>query len=151
MPTQVTCMSAQHLHPVCREVYTFSEEDDEWEHALLVFKKVFDYVFEWLNLATNVHIFQWKNSHKGGEQMFAWKAGNPWWYKPCVDDVTGLIIGAEYNAQKTVSGVPAMGMACVMPIGINYVMFVNLFATNAVKTPQIHSWWYKDIARIDPA
>jgi len=64
--------------------------------------------------------------------------------------VTGLIIGAEYNAQKTVSGVPAMGMACVMPIGINYVMFVNLFATNAVKTPQIHSWWYGKIARIYP-
>jgi hypothetical protein len=29
-------------------------------------------------------------------------------------------------------------------------MFVNPFATNAVKTAQIHSWWYEEIARIDP-
>jgi hypothetical protein len=65
--------------------------------------------------------------------------------------VTGLIVGAEYNAQTTLSGVPAMVMAHVKPIAINYVMFVNPFAPNAVKTAQIHSWWYKEIARIDPA
>jgi len=44
-----------------------------------------------------------------------------------------------------------MVMACVKPIAINYGMFVNPFATNAVKTAQIHSWWYEEIARIDPA
>jgi len=42
-------------------------------------------------------------------------------------------------------------MACVKPIAINSVMLVNPFATNAVKTAQIHSWWYEEIARIDPA
>jgi len=65
--------------------------------------------------------------------------------------VTGLIVGAEYNTQTTLSSVPAMVMACVKPIAINYVMFVNPFATNAVKTTQIHSWWYEEIVRIDPA
>ena len=44
-----------------------------------------------------------------------------------------------------------MVMARVKPIAINYVMFVNRVATNAVKTAQIHSWWYEEIARIDPA
>jgi len=54
--------------------------------------------------------------------------------------VTGLIVGAEYHAQATLSGVPAMVMARVNHIASNYVMFVNPFATNAVKTTQIHSW-----------
>jgi len=54
--------------------------------------------------------------------------------------VTGLIVGAEYNAQTTLSGFPAMVMAHVKPIAINYAMFVNPFATNAVKTAQNHSW-----------
>jgi hypothetical protein len=44
-----------------------------------------------------------------------------------------------------------MVMACVKPIVINYTKIVNPFATNAVKTAQIHSWWYEEIARIDPA
>jgi len=44
-----------------------------------------------------------------------------------------------------------MVMAHVKPIAINYAMFVNHFAKNAVKTAQIHSWWYEEIARIDPA
>jgi len=44
-----------------------------------------------------------------------------------------------------------MVMARVKPIAINYAMFVNPFATNVVKTAQIHSWWYEEIARIDPA
>jgi len=64
--------------------------------------------------------------------------------------VTGLIVGTEYNAQTMLPGVPAMVMSHVKPIAINYVMFVNSFATNAVKTAQIHSWWYEEIARIDP-
>jgi len=65
--------------------------------------------------------------------------------------VTGLIVGAEYNAQTTLSGVLAMVMAHVKPIANNYAMFVNPLATNAVKTAQIHSWWYEEIAWIDPA
>jgi len=83
--------------------------------------------------------------------LVAWKAGNLWQYEPVVDDMTGLIVGAEYNAQTTLSGVPAMVMACVKPIAIDYTMFVNPFAMNAVKTAQIHRWWYEEIARIDPA
>jgi hypothetical protein len=65
--------------------------------------------------------------------------------------MTDLIIGAEYNAQTTLSGIPAMVIACVKPIAINYVMFVNHFATNAVKITQIYSWWYEKITRNDPA
>ena len=44
-----------------------------------------------------------------------------------------------------------MVMACVKPRAINYVIFANPFATNAVKTTQIHGWWYEEIARSDPA
>jgi hypothetical protein len=65
--------------------------------------------------------------------------------------VTGLIVSAEYNAQTTLSGVPAMVMARVKPILINFAMFVNRFATTTVKIAQIHSWWYEELARIDPA
>jgi len=65
--------------------------------------------------------------------------------------MTGLIFSTEYNAQTTLSGIPAMVMECVKPIAINDAMFVNPFATNAVKTAQIHSWWYQEITRIDPA
>ena len=83
--------------------------------------------------------------------MVAWKAGNLWRYEPFVDEVTGLIAGAEFNAQITLSGVPAMVMARVKPIAIKYVMIVNPFSTDAVKTAQIHSWWYEEFARIDPA
>jgi len=83
--------------------------------------------------------------------LVTWKAGNLWRYEPFVDDVTGLIVGAEYNAQTTLTGIPAMVMAGVNPIAINYAIFVNPFATNAVKTAHIHSWWYKEIATIDPA
>jgi len=70
---------------------------------------------------------------------------------PFVDDVTGPIFGAEYNGQTTVSGIPAMVMARIKPIAINYTIFGYSFATNAVKTTHIHSWWYEQIARIDPA
>jgi hypothetical protein len=51
--------------------------------------------------------------------------------------VTGLIVGAEYNAQTTLLPVPAMVMAHVKPIAISYVMFENPFATNEVRTAQI--------------
>jgi len=44
-----------------------------------------------------------------------------------------------------------MDMACVKPIGINYAMFMNPFAMNAVKTAQIYSWWYEEIAKADQA
>jgi len=40
-----------------------------------------------------------------------------------------------------------MVVAHVKPIAINFAMFVNPFATNAVKTTQIHTWWYEEIAR----
>jgi len=65
--------------------------------------------------------------------------------------VTGFLVIAEYNAQMTLSCLPAIIMACVMPVAIKFVMFLTPFAMNAVKTTQIHSWWYKEIARIDPA
>jgi len=41
----------------------------------------------------------------------AWTAENLWQYEHFVDDVTGLIAGTEYNAQTTLSGIPAMLMA----------------------------------------
>jgi hypothetical protein len=103
-----------------------------------------------LNLPANVYIYYRNNSNEAGKQLVAWKTRNLWRYEPFVD-VTGLIVGTEYNTQTTLSGVPARVMAPVKPIAINYVMFVNPFATNAVKTTQIYSWWYEEIARIDPA
>jgi hypothetical protein len=39
--------------------------------------------------------------------------------------MTGFIIGAEYNAQTTFSGVPAMVMAHVKHIAINDAMIVD--------------------------
>jgi len=42
-----------------------------------------------------------------------------WRYERFVDNVTGLIVGAEYNAQTTVADVPAMVMARGKPIAIN--------------------------------
>jgi len=83
--------------------------------------------------------------------LVASKAGNLWRYELFVGNVPGLNVGAEYNAQMTFSGVSAMAMAGVKPIAINCAMLVNPVATNAVKTAQLHSWWYEDIARIDPA
>jgi len=68
-----------------------------------------------------------------------------------VDDVTGLIVGAEYNAQTPLSGIPAIVMACVKPLAIDYTMFVNLFEPYAIMTAQIHWWKVVDIAKIDPA
>jgi hypothetical protein len=67
------------------------------------------------------------------------------------DNVTGLISSAEYNARTTLSGIPAMVMACVKLITINYAMFVNPFATNTVQPAQIHSWWHEEISMNNPA
>jgi hypothetical protein len=87
-----------------------------------------------LNAPANVYIFKSKDSNEAGEQLVGWKAGNLWQYEPFVDNVTGLIVGVEYNAQITFSGVLVMVMAYVKLIVINYAMFVNPFAMNAVKT-----------------
>lgn len=51
--------------------------------------------------------------------------------------MTALNIGAEYKHLATLSGIPAMVMGGVKPIHEKYVMFVNLFATNVVKTAQL--------------
>jgi hypothetical protein len=42
-------------------------------------------------------------------------------------------------------------MASVKPIAINYAIFVNVFATNVVKTAKPYGWWYQNITRINPA
>jgi len=82
--------------------------------------------------------------------LVSWIAENQCGYEPFVDDVTGLIVRAEYNAQTTLPGVLAMVMACVKPIALHFVMYLSPVPTNVVKTTRIHSWWYKNIARIDP-
>jgi hypothetical protein len=64
--------------------------------------------------------------------------------------VTGLIVGAAFNDETSLSGVLAMVMARVKHIGIRYAMFMYPFTTNMVKTTQIHSMRCEDIARIDP-
>jgi hypothetical protein len=65
--------------------------------------------------------------------------------------MTSLIFDRDYRAQTTLSGGPAMVIACVKPIAINYGMFVNPIAMNTVKTAQICSWWCAEITSIDPA
>jgi len=52
------------------------------------------------------------------------------------------MVGAEYDAQTTLSGVQVMAMARVQPIAMNSAIFLNLFATNVAKTTQIQSCWY---------
>jgi len=104
-----------------------------------------------LNLPSNVYVYYRNDSNAASEQLVAWNAGCWLRYEPFVDDMTGLIVSTEYHVQTNYSGVPAMVMARVKPIASNYVMFVNPFAKNAVKTAQIHSWWYEEIARIDTA
>jgi len=74
-----------------------------------------------------------------------------WHYEPFLDDVRGLNVGAESTAQTTLSGSLAMVMARVKPIARNYAMFESPIVTNAVKTAQIHGWWFQEIARIVPA
>jgi len=104
-----------------------------------------------LNAPGNVYTYWKKDSNEASEQLVAWTAGNLWPHEPFVDDMTGLIIGVQYNTQTTLSANLAVVMARVKPIAIKYGLFLNPFATNAVKTAQIHSWWYAEIARIDPA
>jgi len=56
--------------------------------------------------------------------------------------VTGLIVDAEYNAQTSSSGIPAMVMAHVQPLGMTDAICANPFPLNAVKTACIDSWLY---------
>jgi len=65
--------------------------------------------------------------------------------------VTGLIVPVEYQSQRTLQPVPGIIMVCVKAKDTDYAVFVNFFATHTVGTVQIHSWWYEDIARMDPA
>jgi hypothetical protein len=51
----------------------------------------------------------------------------------------GIIVGAEYNAQTSLSAIPVMVMVHLMPITIIHAMFVNPFVTNAMQPAQIHS------------
>jgi hypothetical protein len=62
---------------------------------------VFHKAYKLLNLPINIYIYPKKDSNNAGEKLVAWKAGNLWRYKPFVDDMTSLIIGAEYNTQTT--------------------------------------------------
>jgi len=68
-----------------------------------------------------------------------------------VDIIAGLCVGAGHNAQTYLSSFPAIVMAQVKLIPINYVISVNPFATNAVKTTLIHPWWCDETGRIHPA
>jgi len=95
-----------------------------------------------LNLPANVYIYYRKDFHAAGEQLVAWKAENLWRYEPCVDDITGLIVTAKYNAQTALEAVLALVTASVQSIALNYAMFVNPNAMNAVKTIHIHIWWH---------
>jgi len=85
---------------------------------------------------------------KAGMHWVPCKAGNLWQYETFVHDNTGISVAAQYNAKTTLSCVPAMVVARVKPKAINYVMFVNHFATNRKMTVQIHSWLYDEFARI---
>jgi len=103
-----------------------------------------------IDLPTNVYNYYKTDPNEVDERLVGWIPGNMRRYGLLVDDVTGLIVGEDYNTQTTFSGVLALVMAQMKPIAINYVMFVNPFAMNAVRTTQIHSWQYEEIARTDP-
>lgn len=91
-------------------------------------------MFKQLNLPVNVYI-HWRNdSNKPGEQWVAWKAQNLCQFEPIVEDIAGIIVGAEYNAETMLSGVPVIVKACGKPSYSHYAMLVNRFATNAVKS-----------------
>ena len=64
--------------------------------------------------------------------------------------MNGLIVCAEYNTQTTRSSVPAMVTVRAKRIAINYAMFLNPIATNAVKTAQSNCWWFEELSRIVP-
>jgi len=83
--------------------------------------------------------------------LAAYVTGNLWWFEHTIDDVTGLIVIKEYNSQTTLAHIAAMVMARMKPIAIKCAMLVNPFVINVVKTVQIQSCWYEEIARIDPA
>ena len=91
-------------------------------------------------MPANIYIYRRKNLNEAGEYLVGWKVGNLWRHELFGDSVTGLIISAEYNAQSTHSGDLVMVMAAGNDIPINYVMFVNHFGMNAVKTALICSW-----------
>jgi hypothetical protein len=97
----------------------------------------------------NEYSYLREDSNEAGQQFLTWKAGNLWRYEPFDANMTGHILGTEYNPQTTLSGIPAMVPAVVRPIAINDAMVVNPFRTNAVMAAQIHSWQYEEIANID--
>jgi len=57
---------------------------------------------------------------------------------PAVDNMRGLIVGAEFNTQITLSGVRAILMAWVKLIVLNYAIFQNHFSKDVVNSTQIH-------------
>jgi hypothetical protein len=61
------------------------------------------------------------------------------------------MVGAEYGIQQMLSSVDTYVLSEVKPITGRYAMLNNTFATNAVKTAQIHSWWYHYVTKVDPA
>lgn len=83
--------------------------------------------------------------------MVAWNTGNLRRNEPIVDDLTGLMVCTEYNVRTTPYGIPAIVIAHVKQIAINYRIFVNLSVMNVVQTTQMHSGWYEEIGRNDPA
>jgi hypothetical protein len=82
-----------------------------------------------------------KDSNEASEQLVELKPGYLWQYELLIAVMIGPIVGAAYNAQTSCSGILALVTTHVKPIPINYAMFVNPFATNAVNTTQMHSSW----------
>jgi hypothetical protein len=80
------------------EVYIFPEEEDERKAGLQASYNVLDQAFEPLNPARNGYIYEMKDSNDASMQLVAKKAGNLWRYEPFVGNVTGPIVGVEYNA-----------------------------------------------------
>ena len=149
--TQFTATSVWPLHPQHWMVNILSEEEDEREPTPPPSRKVFNKGFEWFNPPNKEYLYQRKDSNEDSKQLVPWNAGNQWQYGPFVNDVTGLICGAEYDSQTTLAAVPAMVLGHVQHIAISHLIFVNPFATHVVITFQIHSWEYEEIARIDQA
>jgi len=137
--TELSPTLTEPLYPEYWEGYIFPEEEADCEPALLRSKKVSDEAFEWFDPPTNGCIYYGQDSTEAGEQLIAGKATNLARFEPIDDIVTGLIVGAEYNAQRTVAGVPVLVKARVKPIVISYGIIVNSFATNVVKTTWIYS------------
>lgn len=100
--------------------------------------------------AANVYICYRMNWHSAGKQLITQTAGSQRQHQPAVDDDTCLIACAQCSVLLILPCIYTMGMAHGKPITIRYVMLVNSFATNAVKTIQIYSWWYEEITMIQP-